>query len=71
MVESLVQVLGPVGVAVIVWRWAQVARRRAVVAAEKRGYDNGWDACELMYKRKRQAAGQQAAATRKRGRDVT
>ncbi len=49
----------------------QAAHDEHLQAAEKRAYDSGWDACDLMHKRKRQAAAQQAAATRKRGgRDV-
>jgi len=35
--------------------------------AKKRAYDDGWDARELLERRKRQAAGQLAAKTRAKG----
>lgn len=39
---------------------------RALLDAEKRGYDNGWDARDLLEKRKRQAAARQAVETRRK-----
>ncbi len=44
----------------------QQALEAARTMARKAGYDEGWDAAELLHRRKRQAAAQAAAVTRKR-----
>ena len=49
------------------WQRRELEHGKNIEAARKLGYDTGWDACDLMHKRKRQAAALQGAQTRKNG----
>ena len=47
------------------WEARELEHGKHIEAARKLGYDTGWDARDLMEKRKRQAAAQQAVITRR------